>query len=74
MHYRHMIRGFWTRDSAKLVQQHIMHGTTSPLRPDLRGTGCDWGNCDRAAALIRYDFLEGWLPVCEQCARKPVAP
>lgn len=33
---------------------------------------CDWGDCDRPVAFLRFDVHgHGWLPVCDLCARIP---
>jgi hypothetical protein len=34
---------------------------------------CDWGECDKPATKARYDARgHGWLPVCDDCAKKPM--
>jgi hypothetical protein len=37
---------------------------------DPSGT-CDWGGCDERATRWRWSLAHGWLPVCEECFRKP---
>ena len=32
---------------------------------------CDWGWCDALATRWRWSIVLGWLPVCEECFRKP---
>ncbi len=40
---------------------------------EMIGMSCDWGNCMNPGVLTRFDaYGFGWLPVCEECSKKPV--
>lgn len=53
------------------------HGSTHAWPEEVwgspEGKTCDWGDCDKPAALARFDAHgHGWLPVCEDCGTKPL--
>lgn len=47
-------------------------GRIIPGRYDPEGMSCDWGDCENEAPVfLRLSLGQGWLPVCDSCARKP---
>lgn len=51
------------------------HGDIDDMPADwkLRPLTCDWGDCNKLAVKARFDGSgHGWLPVCHDCALKPI--
>lgn len=61
-----------TLEQGRPTEHGVTHTWPEPWG-DPKGRTCDWGDCDEPATAARFDAHgHGWLPVCEDCATKPL--
>lgn len=63
--------------SSEVHEREPQHGDVIPWPeadwgPLTEMVTCDWGDCEKPAAAAKLDaWGHGWLPVCNDCAKKP---